>query len=138
MKKQGKHTCTLCGEPTRRFYTLCPRCFKQYGEYIHEPWFKELATMQKRQDFIDSMENANIPDDVDMIKAGAILKTRYADYNYGIRKSRAQGQPVKATDDKKQHILELRAKGMSYRKIARIVGLGRSTINEIIRNQVSD
>lgn len=50
-------TCTLCDTRIKPQYRLCYSCFKQYGNQIDEPWFKELELMQKRQDRIDGKES---------------------------------------------------------------------------------
>lgn len=47
----------LCPTPIKPHYRLCYTCYKQYSSQIHEPWFKELESMQKKQDQIDTTES---------------------------------------------------------------------------------
>ncbi len=49
-------TCVLCPNHIKPQYRLCYSCYKQYGQQIQEPWFKEIEAMQKRQDRIDARE----------------------------------------------------------------------------------
>lgn len=47
----------LCPNTIKPQYRLCYSCYKQYGDQIGEPWFKEIEAMQKRQDTIDGRES---------------------------------------------------------------------------------
>jgi hypothetical protein len=49
-------TCTLCSNRIRPKQKLCYDCFKQFKDYINEPWFKELVQIQQHQDNIDRRE----------------------------------------------------------------------------------
>lgn len=50
-------TCVLCPATIKPQYRLCYSCYRAHGHQIGEPWFKELETMQKRQDRIDARES---------------------------------------------------------------------------------
>ncbi len=54
-------TCVLCDEKIRTTYDLCAKHYKEFGNQINEPWFKELAALQQEQDDIDKRERYNIP-----------------------------------------------------------------------------
>lgn len=53
-------TCVLCDKRIRTTYKLCRECYKEYGGYIHEPWFKELSKLQAQQDRIDILESTDL------------------------------------------------------------------------------
>lgn len=53
-------TCVLCDRQIRTTYKLCHECFKEYSEFVQEPWFKEIARLQAQQDKIDKFENTDL------------------------------------------------------------------------------
>jgi len=54
-------TCVLCPAKIRPTYRLCLPCYRQYGQYMNEQWFKDLEQKQAEQDAIDTREGFTIP-----------------------------------------------------------------------------
>jgi hypothetical protein len=50
----------LCERFISPKYRLCTQHFREYKDQMHEPWFKELAQAQSRQDVIDFYEGYSL------------------------------------------------------------------------------
>lgn len=129
--------CILCGKSIHVTYKLCKHCYKQYHMYMHEPWFLELARLEKIQNKINDMEPYSISDavltEIDQPDAQVVKNPvgRPA-IDWRIVES-----ILKIYDEDIDHITRnnLKRKPISYRSIARLLGnkVSYLTIREYIR-----
>jgi len=57
-RKNFMKTCVLCSNTQLKpQHKLCSRCYQEYKDQMHEPWFIELERMQRKQDEIDRQES---------------------------------------------------------------------------------
>lgn len=96
------------------------------------PWFRELAAMQKQQDFIDTMENYVISDTEIMVKQGAILRLETMPEKHNFVKRRNRGRPKTVTAQIRTKVQELRTQGLSYRKIGAIVRISHTEVKRLL------
>lgn len=126
-----KKSCALCGAHIHFRHVVCKVCFDLYKGYLHEPWFTELAAMQSKQDFIDSVEAYTVYDDEEMVKAGAILQLKNAPPIFKNNNTKDRGRP-RLNTELREKVHELRKTGLSHRRIAQIVKVSRETVRRIL------
>lgn len=116
-------TCVICGNPTARQFVLCPNCYKTHKQYMRDKWFIELISMQRFQDYIDTMERYTL-DKVD------------SDFvPYEMRKPRKKiGAPKKTNLTMKERARSLKKKGYSLRKIGKILSVSYETVRTLLSN----
>lgn len=116
-------TCVICGESIQRKFILCQNCYKSHKQYMREPWFIELAQMQRFQDYIDTMERYT-PDKID---------SDFVPFEMRVIR-RKIGAPRKTTKNIKTKAKELRDRGLSFRKIGKILGISYVTVRNLLLN----
>lgn len=116
-------TCVICGVSTSRRFVLCQNCYKTHKQYIKEPWFIELIQLQRFQDYIDTVERYTL-DKVD---------SDFIPFEARVIRKRV-GAPRKTTKNIKTRAKELRRKGLSFRKIGKILGISYVTVRNLVLN----
>jgi len=51
--------CVICESPRSSSSPVCSSCMPLYSAYFSEPWFLELARLQRKQFQIDRLESAH-------------------------------------------------------------------------------
>lgn len=111
--------CAICGGRVIRNNILCGNHYREYKNYIHEPWMQELKRMEDRQSVIDDKEIAET--DKRLILAESYTPRKHP----------------KTSKDMRARIFIDFDNGMSRTELAKKYKLGYSTIHRMLKNRLT-
>lgn len=123
----------MCEDTIRSYWIVCPKCFKLVRNHMHEQWFQDMVYMHKVQVFITRIEKDTLREDFIGEMEDGIYTVKEFPEDFKRKTYRTyEGRPTIITTDLETRCKELRKIGLSYRKIAKILKIGKTTVYKIL------
>jgi len=123
--------CVICESPRSSSSPVCSSCMPLYSAYLSEPWFLELARLQRKQFQIDRLESAHYTDQYNQHS----LSNQYGS-------KRKRGRP-RRSETIEAYVRSVYHSGLSIRQLTRLCyihgfSISRETVRAIINKIKTD